>query len=314
MGQLLAEDRAADRPAGAAPLVKAIAAGADPVAMQRLLEIPKGENPANILKEQNEVTAKNLNTAINVAFAPFLGSMVGLQKDRDFAGYAAFGPQAGRALCPRWHGAVGGRDQGLQRPHRQPLRFPRYLPDSEKPADQSRRHPARRLRSDEENCCALKQRRCASPFGNVQLRSTISASPTTRPNPAAAIARDGVFVTSPRNDGLNIAVRKQVRQERRRPADPAGLGPAAEAGRQPRKPPRPKSAAPRSAASSRHDRRLHRARRWRRSAKASDFSTSMVDRLGAQWADTLDPKNSLSGMWLGRRAARPSPAAACHGR
>src|SRR6202167_3261809 len=35
--------------------------------------------------------------------------------------------------------------------------------------------------------------------------------------------------------------------------------------------------------------------------KSSDFSTSMVDRLGAQWADTLDPKDSLSGMWALRR-------------
>ena len=82
-------------PPGAAPLVKAIAAGADPVAMQRLLDIPKGENPAAILKEQNEVTAKNLNTAINVSFAPFLGSMVGAQKDRDFGGYADLGRKLG---------------------------------------------------------------------------------------------------------------------------------------------------------------------------------------------------------------------------
>jgi hypothetical protein len=36
--------------------------------------------------------------------------------------------------------------------------------------------------------------------------------------------------------------------------------------------------------------------------KSSDFSTSMVDRLGAQWADTLDPKDSLSGMWALRRS------------
>jgi hypothetical protein len=36
--------------------------------------------------------------------------------------------------------------------------------------------------------------------------------------------------------------------------------------------------------------------------KSSDFSTSMTDRLGAQWADTLDPKDSLSGMWALRRS------------
>ncbi len=38
--------------------------------------------------------------------------------------------------------------------------------------------------------------------------------------------------------------------------------------------------------------------------KSSDFSTSMVDRLGAQWADTLDPKDSLSGLWIGRQIAQ----------
>jgi hypothetical protein len=42
--------------------------------------------------------------------------------------------------------------------------------------------------------------------------------------------------------------------------------------------------------------------------KSSDFSTSMVDRLGAQWADTLDPKNSLSGMWLARQARQSNAA------
>src|SRR6202021_2468968 len=82
-------------PPGAAPLVKAISAGADPVAMQRLIEIPKGESPAKILKEQNEVTAKNLNTSLNTAFAPFLASMGGLQKDRDYSGYAALGTELG---------------------------------------------------------------------------------------------------------------------------------------------------------------------------------------------------------------------------
>jgi hypothetical protein len=39
--------------------------------------IVDGVNPTTILKEQNEVAAGNLNKAINVAFAPFLGSMVG---------------------------------------------------------------------------------------------------------------------------------------------------------------------------------------------------------------------------------------------
>lgn len=71
----------------AAPIVKAIAAGADPDAMLRVLSIPKGEDPAKIIKEQNEVTSRNMHNALNVAMAPFLNSMVGLQKDRDYKGY-----------------------------------------------------------------------------------------------------------------------------------------------------------------------------------------------------------------------------------
>lgn len=71
----------------AAPIVKAIAAGADPDAMLRVLSIPKGEDPTKILKEQNEVTSRNMISALNVAMAPFKNSMVGLQLDRDYKGY-----------------------------------------------------------------------------------------------------------------------------------------------------------------------------------------------------------------------------------
>lgn len=43
-------------------------------------------------------------------------------------------------------------------------------------------------------------------------------------------------------------------------------------------------------------------------ARASDGETSLGGRLGAQAADTLDPKNSLSGMWLWRRAREADAA------
>lgn len=69
------------------PVVRAIAAGADPTAMTRLLSLGKEENPKQLLKEQNETKAKDLNSALNTEMAPFLRTLVGRQKDRDFTGY-----------------------------------------------------------------------------------------------------------------------------------------------------------------------------------------------------------------------------------
>lgn len=66
------------------PIVRAIAAGADPTAMTRLLSMPKGESPAVILKEQDATKAKDLTTALNTEMQPLLRSMVGRQKDRDY--------------------------------------------------------------------------------------------------------------------------------------------------------------------------------------------------------------------------------------
>jgi hypothetical protein len=80
-------------PPNAAPLVKAIAAGMEPAAAQRILEIPKGESPTKILKEQNEVTAKNLSSSLNLAFQPLLSSMVGIQKERDYSGLLNLGTE-----------------------------------------------------------------------------------------------------------------------------------------------------------------------------------------------------------------------------
>lgn len=75
----------------AQPVVRAIAAGADPVAMTRLLSLGKDESPAKLLKEQNETKFKDVSTALNTEMAPFLGSLVGRQRDRDYAGYYGLG-------------------------------------------------------------------------------------------------------------------------------------------------------------------------------------------------------------------------------
>jgi hypothetical protein len=82
---------------GAQPVVRAIAAGADPVAMTRLLSLPKEENrdPAKILKEQNDTTFKDLTKNLNDAFAPFRGSLIGRQMDRDYPGYYGLAEKLG---------------------------------------------------------------------------------------------------------------------------------------------------------------------------------------------------------------------------
>lgn len=73
------------------PIVRAIAAGADPVAMTRLLSLPEDENPAKILEEQSETKFKDLTGALNTEMAPFLKSLVGRQRDRDFGAYYGLG-------------------------------------------------------------------------------------------------------------------------------------------------------------------------------------------------------------------------------
>lgn len=68
----------------AQPIVRAIAAGADETAMTRLLGLDKKDNPAELLKQQSETKAGDLNRALSSEFQPLLRSMVGRQKDRDY--------------------------------------------------------------------------------------------------------------------------------------------------------------------------------------------------------------------------------------
>jgi GH24 family phage-related lysozyme (muramidase) len=192
-------------PPGAAPLVKAIAAGADPVAMQRLLEIPKGESPAKILKEQNEVTAKNLNSSLNTAFAPFLSSMVGLQKDRDYSGYAALGTELGalyvrdgtsesEAAAKAFNDLVGSR-YDFRDTYRVP-KDPKISADDVQRGVYQATQEIQRVRNGD----------ASSPFGRLQIGQNDLGVSDNEADMRRGIARDGRFVTSPRNDGLNLLV------------------------------------------------------------------------------------------------------------
>lgn len=102
------------------PIVRAIAAGADTTAMARLLSLDPKENPKALLKEQSETKAKDLTAALNSEMAPFLSTMVGRQKDRDFydyynladrlsALYARDGKDAATAAHDAFNALIGNR-------------------------------------------------------------------------------------------------------------------------------------------------------------------------------------------------------------
>jgi hypothetical protein len=69
------------------PAVRAIAAGADPVAMARILALNPKESPVAILKEQDEVTARNMTKAVNSSLGAWRGTLVGPQQDAFYTGY-----------------------------------------------------------------------------------------------------------------------------------------------------------------------------------------------------------------------------------
>lgn len=187
----------------AAPIVKAIAAGADPDAMLRVLSIPKGENPAKIVKEQNEVTSRNMENALNVAMAPFLNSMVGLQKDRDYKGYhdvaeklAALyvrdGKGAEEAAQSAFDNIVGKR-YTFADTYRIP-KSPTIDADSVQRGAYEARQGILRGAADP-----------SSPFAHLQPQVNDIGVSDNEADSRSNYSRNGVFVTSPKNDGLNIA-------------------------------------------------------------------------------------------------------------
>lgn len=175
------------------PIVRAIAAGADPAAMTRLLALPKNENPAAILKEQNETKAKDVDTALNNAFAPFLRSLVGAQKDRDYPGYydlgrklAALevrdGKSADDAAANAFKALVGGRFE-----FRDTYRIPKSAGVA--PDDVQAGAVFARTKLGELG---------AKPFANDLGLSDNAADSISK------FARDGRWVTAPDGAGLNL--------------------------------------------------------------------------------------------------------------
>jgi GH24 family phage-related lysozyme (muramidase) len=187
----------------AAPIVKAIAAGADPDAMLRVLSIPKGENPVQIIKEQNEVTARNMHSALNLAMAPFLNSMVGLQKDRDYKGYFDVAEKLAALYVRDGKGAEEAAQSAFDNIVGKRYTF----------ADTYRIPKSPTINADDVQRGAYEARQSilrgdgdpASPLAHLQPQVNDIGVTDNEADSRSNYARNGVFVTSPKNDGLNIA-------------------------------------------------------------------------------------------------------------
>lgn len=187
----------------AQPIVRAIAAGADPVAMTRLLSLPKEEakKPATILKQQNETKYKDLNDALIKEFAPFMRSMVGRQKDRDYGAYYHLGQELG---------ALHVRD-GKSASDAASAAFKSLIGDRYEFKDNWRMPKSAGVSADDVQAGTVAARNSIGngslPFGHLgsiaPAENDIGLT-DPRSDSFSKFARDGQFVTSHDNSGLNL--------------------------------------------------------------------------------------------------------------
>jgi hypothetical protein len=178
------------------PMVRAIAAGADTTAMTRLLALGKDEKPADILKQQDTAKASDLQKSLNDTMAPFLGTLVGRQRDADYTGYYNLantlgalyvrdGMSASDAATKAFGDLVGNR-YDFRDSYRIPKSANVSADDVQAGAQVARGQIAA-------GALAIKP-----SIDNMSLGAGNEAD--TRAN----ASRDGRFVTSPDNSGLNL--------------------------------------------------------------------------------------------------------------
>jgi hypothetical protein len=190
------------------PMVRAIAADADPAAMTRLLQLDPKENPKAVLKEQSETKASDLTKALNTEMTPLLQTMVGRQKDRDFFDYynmadklAALYVRDGKDATTAAHDAftalIGGRYD-----FRDSYRIPK---DSG-------------VAADDVQAGALVAKQQLDKLGARPAVDDIGGLSSAASDSLSKFSRDGVWVTSPDNGGLNLMYGdKSVRDGRGQP-------------------------------------------------------------------------------------------------
>jgi hypothetical protein len=176
------------------PMVRAIAAGADPAAMTRLLALDPKENPKAVLKEQSETKAGDLTKALNTEMAPLLQTMVGRQKDRDFFDYynmadklAALYVRDGKDASTAAHDAFTALI-GKNYDFRDSYRIPK---DSG-------------VSPDDVQAGALAARAQLDKLGAKPAIDDIGGLSNAAEDSLSKFRRDGVWVTAPDNGGLNL--------------------------------------------------------------------------------------------------------------
>ena len=192
-------------PRETSPVIRGIAAATDATAPQaavqtanvayaRLLSLGPKENPAAILKEQSETKYGDVQKGLNAAMAPFLSTMVGAQKDSDFGDYynmalklAALyvrdGKDATSAAGDAFNALIGNRYD-----IKDTYRVPKSTTYS----------------ADDVQAGAQAARTRLAEFGAKPAVDDVGGLTNAAGNSLRLFGRDGVWVTSPRNDGLNL--------------------------------------------------------------------------------------------------------------
>lgn len=176
------------------PMVRAIAADADPAAMSRLLALDPKENPKAVLKEQSETKASDLTKSLNTEMAPLLQTMVGRQRDRDFFDYynmadklAALYVRDGKDAATAAHDAFTALI-GKNYDFRDSYRIPKDAGVS----------------ADDVQAGALVARQQLEKLGARPAVDDIGGLSNAAADSFSKFRRDGVWVTAPANDGLNL--------------------------------------------------------------------------------------------------------------
>ena len=191
-------------PEGTQPIVRAIAAGANENAVSRLLSLSPKESPVAILKEQDEVTARNLVKATNGAMAPWRSTLVGPQQEAYYSGYNGLvqrlaalyvrdGQSAEAAADAAFKALVG--DRYVFRDTWRAPKDPHIDADAVQAGTLAAREALARPRGDDSS----------NPFGSIRTRINDLGVSDNEADSRRDFARNGVFVTSPQEDGLNIA-------------------------------------------------------------------------------------------------------------
>ena len=179
----------------AQPVVRAIAAGADPGAMTRLLSLDPKTKVADILKEQGGTREAELTSALNESFAPFKSSLVGRQLDRDYPGYF----KMARDL-----GALYVRD-GMDAPHAAAKAFTDLVGGRYDFRDTYRIPKSAGVSADDVQAGTVAASTRLSDFNVAPAIDDMGLGSANAADSLSKFGRDGKWVTSPDNSGLNLA-------------------------------------------------------------------------------------------------------------